>query len=173
MGNSLSQEEISERTEYLTKILSLKFDRLDIGNRIGSTDYLDFITPEELNSHNVMSGYDFASRPFFVFKAEIEFDTGRKLKTFSTFFQRYADNDLTWHICGHYGRNIMCTCGGSNNDQIKMLYELLSTGHYKLDKLDNDKLDNLSLDYKYDLIKDDGNNNELEIPIEIRIGYSM
>jgi hypothetical protein len=134
MGNSLSQEEIEIRTQYLDKIKYLNVPILDIGNKNGVTDYLDFIKPEELKSNNIVKGRDISSRPFIVFKAEFEYPNGIKKKTFTTFFQRYSDNDLLWHSCGHYGINLMCTDGGASGEQIKMLYELLSSGEYKINR---------------------------------------
>ena len=173
MGNSLSEEEISIRKDYLNKIIKLNFVNLDIKERFGSTDYLDFIKPEELGLNNIMSGYDHSSRPFVVFKAEIEFNNGKKLKTFSTFFQRYSNNNLTWHCCGHHGRIIIETLGGANNDQIKMLYELFESGTYKLNK---DNIYNLNLNWtsqlSFNLDEISESEHESEFPKEIRIGYS-
>jgi hypothetical protein len=169
MGNSLSEQEISERTEYLYKMFSLNFNKLDIGTRNGHTGYLDFIKPEELDLNDVMSGIDSSSRKFVVFKAEIELNNGKKIKTFSTLFQRYSDNDLNYHICGHYGKHLFETDGGICNDQVKMLFELLSSGTYKLNK---DRLCNLRLCWKHDLFVDDGDLPESEFPKEIKIGYS-
>lgn len=134
MGNSISQEEINIRNEYLSKIIKLNLPILDIGTQNGSTEYLDFIKPDELGSNNIMKGFDCASRPFIVFRAEFEYSNGLKKKIFTTFFQRYSDNQLLWHCCGHYGVHIMDTTGGANTEQIKMLYELFSSGEYKINK---------------------------------------
>ena len=134
MGNSLSQEEINIRNEYLNKIRNINVPILDIGNKNGSTGYLDFIKSDELGTNNIMKGLDCLSRPFIVFKAEFEYPNGLKKKTFTTFFQRYSDNHNLWHCCGHYGINLMDTQGGTSNEQIKMLYELFSSGEYKINR---------------------------------------
>lgn len=134
MGNSLTQEEKDIRNDYLNKIKNLNLPNLDIGIKNGTTGYLDFINPNELGTNNIMKGWDSLARPFLVFKAEFEYPNGLKKKTFTTFFQRYSDNYLLWHCCGHYGVNLMFTEGGANTEQIKMLYELFSTGEYKINK---------------------------------------
>ena len=169
MGNSLSPEEITERKSYLTKIFKLNFPKLSLGQRQGSTGYIDFISPEELGLNNVMTGSDASSRPFIVFKAELEYPNGLKKKTFTTFFQRYFDNDILFHCCGHYGDILMHTEGGSSNDQIKMLFELLETGEYKIDP---DKAHEFKLNYHL------GNSfekeiDESEIPIGIKLGHTL
>lgn len=169
MGNQLSQEEIRERKQELDKILQLRFPSLNIGSQNGATGYLDFIKPEDLTTNNIMSGYDFAYRPFVVFKAEIELNNGNKIQTFSTFFQRYSDNLLTWHICGHYGRNLFFTDGGASNSQIKVLYELLSSGSYVITP---DKLDNLRLNWMSDNQYNEIDIPESEFPKKIIIGYT-
>ena len=133
MGN-LSQKEKDIRNEYIVKIKDLNFPILDIGIKNGSTGYLDFINPDNLGSNNIMKGIDTFSRHFIVFKAEFEYPNGFKKKTFTTFFQRYTSDELLWHCCGHHGVNLMDTGGGANNEQIKMLYELFSSGEYKINK---------------------------------------
>lgn len=170
MGNSLTQEEIDIRNEYLDKIKNLNLPVLDIGLKNGSTGYLDFIKPDELGLNNIMKGKDCLSRPFIVFRAEYEYPDGLKKKTFTTFFQRYSDNKLLWHCCGHYGINLMYTEGGTNTEQIKMLYELFSSGEYKIDK---DKIQEQRLNFKIndDLMYDDLTNDDF--PIYIRLGNTI
>lgn len=134
MGNSLSEEDAKIRREYLDKMQNLNLPILDIGNKNGSTEYLDFIKPDDIGTNNIMKGWDCQMRPFFVFRAEFEFPNGLKKKTFTTFFQRYYDNQLLWHCCGHYGDTLMYTDGGTNNDQIKLLWELFLFGEYKINR---------------------------------------
>ena len=170
MGNSLSQEDTDIRNEYLQKIRNIKVPNLDIGMKNGSTGYLDFIKPDELGANNIMKGIDSSSRSFFVFKAEFEYPNGLKKKTFTTFFQRYSDNYLLWHCCGHYGVNLMATDGGTNNEQIKMLYELFSSGEYKINKdlIDEQRLQfRINDDLSWDNITDD------DYPIIIKLGDTI
>lgn len=176
MGNSLSQEDLEIRTNYLEirtnyidNIKNLKLPILNIGSRIGSTGYLDFIKPDELGQNLIMKGHDSISRPFIVFKAEFEFPNGLKKKTFTTLFQRHSDNKLSWHCCGHYGTNLMETSGGINNEQIKMLYELFSSGEYKINK---DIIDELRLNFttgnlNWDEMSDD------DFPIFVRLADTI
>jgi hypothetical protein len=67
---------------------------LDIGNRMGSTGYLDFITPQNMTSP-VMRGKDVAGRPFICLKMRSSRpeDSGQEFVV--TFFRRY-DSDGLW-----------------------------------------------------------------------------
>ena len=177
MGNKLSPEELSERSEYVEKMRKMKFDILDIGNKNGATGYLDFITPDDISSNAIMKGTDCLGRPFFVFKAHIELSNGDVMSTFSTFFQRFFDDRLCWHICGHYGENLLFTEGGTNNTQFQMLCELFETGKYELsEELRENSYDNLRLNWrqskyreKYD---DSGEIIETDkvFPVSIKLG---
>ena len=169
MGNQLSEEQINERTEYLEKIFKLNFPKLNLGNRYGATGYIDFIALEELGNNNVMMGYDASFRPFIVFKAELEYPDGLKKKTFTTFFKRYNDNNLLYHTCGHYGKLLFDTEGGSDNKQIKMLYELLESGEYKLNP---DKIHEMSINFRLKYDFQENCHNDKDYPTVVRIGYS-
>lgn len=170
MGNSLSQTDIETRQKYIDKITSLKVPVMDIGNKNGTTGYLDFIRPDELGSNNIMKGYDSVSRLFIVFKAEFEYPNGLKKKTFTTFFQRYSDNILSWQCCGHYGTILMYTEGGTNNEQYKLLCELFLSGIYKINK---DTIYEQKLNFRFndgdftDELTDD------DYPINIKLGHSV
>ena len=109
MGNNLSELEKDELQNTIDELNKLKFNILDLQDRKGITGYIDFINPTELNDYNVMSGFDYANRRFFVIKAEIEYSDKTKIKTFTTFFQRYSDNNLLWHTSGHYGKLLFDT----------------------------------------------------------------
>lgn len=170
MGNSISEEEKEIRREYLNKIQNLNLPILDIGMKNGSTGYLDFIKPDDVKSNNIMKGRDASLRPFFVFKAEFEYPNGLKKKTFTTFFQRYSDNYLLWHCCGHYGINLMSTEGGTNNEQFKLLYELFLSGEYKINK-DLVGVQKLNFKINDDLIYDDLTDDDY--PIYIRLGNTI
>ena len=160
MGNKLSLQEKDELQNTINELNKLKFNTLDIQDRKGITGYIDFINPTELNNYNVMSGFDYANRRFFVIKAEIEYSDKPKIKTFTTFFQRYSDNNLLWHTSGHYD-----TTGGASLAQIKMLVNLLFIGYYKLDKEISNDLQILNNKYYIE-------SDNIIYPTSISIGYS-
>jgi hypothetical protein len=77
---------------------------LDINTRAGHTDYIDFITPEDM-SHSVMRGTDFYGRPFLAVKinceqslkteeedTEEDHKCTKRYEVVGTFFQRYTDS---------------------------------------------------------------------------------
>lgn len=79
---------------------------LYINNRVGRTDYIDFITSEDM-PHNVMRGRDCYNRPFLAVKVNVQppeatevTEEDAKLKSrdtsmyeaVGTFFQRYTDS---------------------------------------------------------------------------------
>lgn len=67
-----------------------KLPILDIGNREGSTGYIDFIKPEEMTAP-IMRGKDKYGREFFIIRARIN---GGEVVT-QTFFRRYTKEN-TW-----------------------------------------------------------------------------
>ncbi len=64
---------------------------LDVNTRMGRTDYIDFITPEDM-THNVMRGRDYYNRPFLAIKVNVQEESGEKYEAVGTFFQRYSDS---------------------------------------------------------------------------------
>lgn len=167
MGNITSEEEIINLENTINDLKKLQFNNLDIGLDTGSTGYIDFIKPEDLNNNNVMNGFDFIKRPFYVIKAEIEYSDKSISKTFTTLFQRYAMNKTLWHSAGHYGRLIFDTSGGASLSQIKMIYELLLTGIYYLDEEKNRELRIINM-YKYT----NEEKKDSVYPTIIKLGYS-
>jgi hypothetical protein len=97
---------------------------LDIGNKNGYTDYLDFIKFNDLTAP-IMKGYDQFNRAFFVLRAIITKSDGSTLKTMETFFQRYSDYEDVWHGCGHDGPYFLSTEGGIKLNQINFIKNLL------------------------------------------------
>ena len=104
---------------------------LDIGNKQGFTDYIDFIEPDEVN-YPVMQGTDRFRRNFIVLKMIVN-----KEQFFQTFFQRYT-NGSGWMGCGHYGRNLIDTTGNMSDEQFKLLYDIIQENEVKLN--DNHRL---------------------------------
>ena len=165
MGNSISEEERQERLDIVNNIKNLNFEILDIGDKNGATGYLDFIKPSDLkNELSIMKGQDVVGRKFFVFKAIFEFEDKTTFETFTTFFQRYDDSDFTWHTCGHYGKYIMNTEGGTSNDQFKFILELLTNKFVELNK-DKEKCEILRLNFS----NKEPFKSEEKYPISVRI----
>lgn len=135
MGNSLTNQEKEEKEQIINLLCKLDLDTFDSSNRVGSTGYIDFIKPDELDSNvKCVKGIDKFGRKFFVFKAKFIFANENFFDTFSIFFQRYTDNELLWMCCGNYKTYLMNTEGGTNNSQLKLIYELLKEGKIKLNK---------------------------------------
>ena len=145
-------------------IMNINCKILDISHRYGTTTtYIDFIKQSELQENiNVIKGRDDFERQFIVFKAEIIYEDSKfNKKTFNTFFQRYTDDSLLWHICGHDGPLLFDTVGGTNITQLKLLDDLLKNGYVHLDATTNYEELRLSL-----------NTEALDNPIKIKLGYS-
>lgn len=123
-----------EFNKLINKIMDFNCDILDIGEKIGHTSYIDFIKQTDLENNNIMKGYDCFRRKFIVFKATYIFEDNTIKKTFSTFFQRYTDNDRLWHICGHDGSLIFDTCGGAKLEQLEIIEKLLYNGFIELNE---------------------------------------
>jgi len=130
------------KLKLITSIRDTDCTKLDISNRYGSTSYIDFIEKSELQENVMMRGIDDFNRPFIVFKAEIIYENSEfNKKTFTTFFQRYTDDSLLWHACGHDGPLLFDTAGGANITQLKLLDDLLKNGVVDLTPdMDYDKL---------------------------------
>jgi len=78
---------------------------LDLGNRGGSTDYIDFIRAEEME-FPVMRGVDKFRRPFIAIKVNCV-DSALEKQMVGTIFQRYTDNDVNWAYGTCYEQNII------------------------------------------------------------------
>ena len=63
---------------------------LNIGNKVGTTEYIDFIKWDEV-TESVMKGIDCFGRPFLVVKFLVNGDTDTPLELMQTFFKRYSD----------------------------------------------------------------------------------
>ncbi len=78
--------------EYMTSLFDPagNLPKLDIGQRTGETEYIDFILAEEM-SHPMMKGTDRFGRHFFCMKS------GGRVHTF---FQRCSDSTASWTDAG-------------------------------------------------------------------------
>ena len=150
--------------QLIRNIMNINYKILDVSHRYGATTYIDFIKQLELQENiNVMKGMDDFERQFLVFKAEIIYNDSKfNKKTFNTFFQRYTDDSLLWHICGHDGPLLFDTVGGTNITQLKLLDDLFKNGFV-----------DLTPDMDYDELRLYLNSKALVKPIKIQLGYSI
>ena len=148
--------------QSLQNIMDYNCKTLDVRERFGHTNYIDFIKQSEV-TENIMKGIDDHERPFIVFKSELVYNTNSKIikKTFTTFFQRYTDNKLLWHTCGHDGDLLFDSNGGANLVQIKLIEEILKNGYIDL----TPDMDIYQLRLKI--------NYEKPYPIRIQLGHSF
>jgi hypothetical protein len=66
---------------------------LDIGNKMGLTDYIDFIKAEDMN-HPLMKGTDIYGRKFIAIKVKTHnTKTNQYKEIVGTFFQRYSNTN--------------------------------------------------------------------------------
>ena len=73
---------------------------LDLKNRMGLTDYIDFLLPDDLSAP-IMCGVDAYSRPFVAFKVQAQaqaqaVENREPYEIVGTFFQRFSDNMDAW-----------------------------------------------------------------------------
>jgi hypothetical protein len=118
-------------SEYMARIMLEDYPILDIGNKNGSTGYLDFIQNHDV-SNSVTKGKDKYNRPFFVIRALITRSDNSTESTLETFFQRYTNDDSLWHGCGHSGHYFISTEGGMNIKQAEFIIELLKNKYVNL-----------------------------------------
>ncbi len=103
------------------------FDRVkdvyDLGDRMGTTDYIDFLTQDEVPK-NIMSGYDCYQRRFITLKVGgYDLDSKKFFRTGQVFFQRYSDEP---YIAGadFEGLFIWIT-GGARPAQYQLINDLV------------------------------------------------
>jgi hypothetical protein len=91
---------------------------LDLGNREGWTQYIDFIKWEEVD-YPFMKGRDKYNRYFIVVKMIIN-----EKKIMQTYFQRYTSG-TGWMGCGHATTNLLETPGCMKQKQIELVNEII------------------------------------------------
>lgn len=102
--------------EWFPKIINNnKIPILDIGERRGHTDYIDFICGDEL-TYPVMRGIDTHNRSFVVINVIIN-----NQRLCQTFFQRYTDDKYSWMGSG----GLVCTIGGMKQDVFEFITEII------------------------------------------------
>lgn len=117
-----SERIMNELKEAANNIYNMCHSEFNIGDRVGSTGYIDFITPDEMNeSYN--KGIDVYRRKFINILANIEYENGSVKKTLSTLFQRHSGDESLWMIAGE--NTLMETFGGVNIEQFNLIRRLL------------------------------------------------
>ena len=76
--------------QFFQEHVAPRMHPLDIGDRKGWTDYIDFLQKEEIKE-SLMGGYDCFQRPFFVIKWKSDTTSGMQV-----FFKRFPDIDNVW-----------------------------------------------------------------------------
>jgi len=159
MGNVQTKEEIEKANHITNEIMKFNCCLLDIGDSVGKTDYIDFITEDILEGHDVMKGVDTYGRYFIVVKAHIVYKDLFVANTFTTFFQRYKHDNSCWMACSQKGKHLMETEGGMTIQQLELLRNLLYNCSVKIDNSKDTRV------YTYDSHIDD--------IIEIRLGHKI
>ena len=103
------------------------FDRVpdifDLGNRMGSTDYIDFLTQDEVPK-NMMKGVDCYGRKFLTMKiGGIGLDDKKFFKSGQVFFERYSNEPYI--ASGNFEGMFIWTTGGTNPEQYKLINDLV------------------------------------------------
>ena len=93
--------------------------KLDIKNRQGITDYIDFLKWDEV-IYPVMAGVDTFNRKFIVVKFLID-----NMKVMQTFFERYTHGTMLMG-CGHATINLIETSGGMSQEQEEFILEIIN-----------------------------------------------
>jgi hypothetical protein len=93
----LAEKPLTEIREILGNETYEALPIIDIKDRRGLTDYIDFLKKSDLSSP-AMRGIDCFNRPFIAFKAKNN-ETGEKFA--QVIFQRYTKDESRWTFAGH------------------------------------------------------------------------
>ena len=170
MGNSVTPSTRQFMDLTLNTIFNSSYPELDLQDRV--SDYIDFINPDELKDNNVMGGIDNYERRFIVFKSCITINNTHT-NMFTTFFQRYNDNDILYHCAGlglqssASGRVLLFdTEGGATLKQMEFLLELLNNRSITLNY---EQACDFKLNYNLNQFTDDEKNR---LSINITLGFA-
>ena len=162
MGNSITPSTRQSMDLTLNTIFNSSYPNLDLQDRV--SDYIDFINPDELKNNNIMSGIDCYERRFIVFKSYITINSTHT-NMFTTFFQRYNDNDILYHCSSNSYRELLFdTEGGATLKQIEILLELLNNNSITINY---EQACDLKLNYNLNQFTDDEKN---KLSINITLG---
>ena len=162
MGNSITSSSKQQMLLTLNTIFNSSYPELDLQDQV--SDYIDFINPDELKDNNVMGGQDNYERRFIVFKSYITINN-TSTNMFTTFFQRYNDNDILYHCSSNSYRELLFdTEGGATLKQIEILLELLNNNSITINY---EQACDLKLNYNLNQFTDDEKN---KLSINITLG---
>ena len=165
MGNSITSSSKQQMLLTLNTIFNSSYPELDLEDRV--SDYIDFINPDELKDNNVMGGIDNYERRFIVFKSYITINN-TSTNMFTTFFQRYNDNDILYHCASQSYRDLLFnTEGGATLKQMEFLLDLLNN---KSITLNYEQACDFKLNYKLNQFTDDEKN---KLSINITLGNML
>lgn len=98
-------------------------DEYDLGGRMGHTDYIDFLTQDEVPK-NMMKGKDMYGRKFLTMKiGGIDLDNNKFFRSGQVFFQRYTDEP---YVAGaDFEAAFIHTTGGTKPLQYQLINDLV------------------------------------------------
>tara|TARA_B100001093_G_scaffold515387_1_gene591609 strand:+ start:212 stop:787 length:576 start_codon:yes stop_codon:yes gene_type:complete len=135
-------------------------DIYDLKGRMGNTQYLDFLYPDEIPK-NKMKGCDMFGRDFIILKVGIyDYNLRTLKKTGQVFFQRYPRTNLThpsyfynWQG-GYLDGEFLKTGSGLNAEQLKLICDIVNNKKIKVGSKhrvckfrDHDKKEIACMDY--------------------------
>ena len=167
MGNSMTVETHNAILNKSRNIMNMRYNTLQLGERQGLTGYLDFIQKSELGDNNIMKGQDMYNRYFIVVKSYFLYKDNTHTNMFTTFFQRYDNNNTLWMSAGSLKYIMMHTDGGMSLDQFILLNDLLTNGSVDLTK---ELLLNCNLNCYPNYNNLDDYDDDTKIPIKLVIG---
>lgn len=106
------------------EIYNISCPILDIGEKCGTTGYIDFIDTKEF-SEAFNKGVDKFGRKFISFRSMIEYEDGQTKDTFMTLFQRYRGDEFLWMGAGR-NLHLFATEGGTTLEQLGLVLKLLN-----------------------------------------------
>ena len=118
-------------SDFAKIISDLSCPVLNIGDKRGHSDYIDFISETDVSAP-IMKGVDISSRPFITVKIVGKKENNKKKKFFQTFFQRYSDEKTLWMGCGNCGLNLIYTTGGMKDSDFQLLTNIIIGKECKL-----------------------------------------
>lgn len=86
---------------------------LNIGEKRGWTDYIDFINLDDMKNNSLMKGKDHFGRPFFCIKLNAKYVgsdpnlIGSNNGVVGTIFKRYTDDNYSWAYGTCYDTNML------------------------------------------------------------------
>jgi len=98
---------------------------LDLKGKMGSTDYIDFLSWDDVE-FPVMKGVDRFNRKFFVIKMIlINNVNSKKRKIIQVFFKRFTPPDHRGWQGASYGYSLISTSGGMDSHQVDLIDKLM------------------------------------------------